>query len=183
MRIRTLHRGHSIDELEQTLPHMREESGGPISWELIGKPHSKPSLIWGCYCVYMRLARFFWMKNDPQVVWRETREKTVGPSNISRIPLHIISYYCRILLVHNLFSCVPRFLDFCTGCVYHGYLQESIPPTHAILPHGSGKYWSQLVCSLQRWIDLCKWWDSPFPVCSNHFLGRRMITIWWSTVI
>ena len=134
MRIRTLHRGHSIDELEQTLPHMREESGGPISWELIGKPNSKPSLIWGCYCVYMRLARFFWMKNDPQVVWRETTEKTVGPSNISRIPLHIISYYCGILLVHNLFSCVPRFLDFCTGCVYHGYLQESIPPTHTIYP-------------------------------------------------
>lgn len=51
MRIRTLHRGHSIDELEQTLPHMREESGGPTSWEFIGKPNSKPSLIWGCYCV------------------------------------------------------------------------------------------------------------------------------------
>lgn len=28
MRIRTLHRGHSIDELEQTLPHMREELKG-----------------------------------------------------------------------------------------------------------------------------------------------------------
>ena len=121
----------------------------------------------------MRLARFFWMKNDPQVVWRETTEKTVGPSNISRIPLHIYHIIAEILLVHNLFSCVPRFLDFCTGCVYHGYLQESIPPYPYDLPRGSGKYWSQLVCSPQRWIDPLQMMGLTIPSLFEPLFGKE----------